>query len=103
VSAEIVLGTIPWLVLAGLIEGFLTPAGLGLTLSTLIGITAGATFWSLLIWRGFLHRKEEGETVPPSLSRVASLVAGGERAADAEGEAQGEPPPAAPNATRVVW
>lgn len=49
----IALGTVPWLVLAGLVEGFLTPTGLGLTQALAIGIALGLVYWALLIWRGF--------------------------------------------------
>ncbi|HVL81917.1 MAG TPA: stage II sporulation protein M [Actinomycetota bacterium] len=93
-AVEMVLGTVPWLVVAGLVEGFITPAGLGLTAAATIGLLLGITFWSLTFWRGTLIPRR----------RRASDVAGGavpgpagaERAADAEGEAQGEPAPAGP-------
>ncbi|MBA3376014.1 MAG: stage II sporulation protein M [Actinobacteria bacterium] len=49
----IALGTAPWLVLAGLVEGFLTPTGLGLARALAIGMTLGAVYWTLLVWRGF--------------------------------------------------
>lgn len=52
VAVEIVLGTAPWLVLAGLVEGFITPAGLGLGWVVVIGATLGAVYWSLVVWRG---------------------------------------------------
>lgn len=51
-SVEIVLGTMPWLVLAGLVEGFVTGSGLGLGLAVGIGVALGALYWSLLLWRG---------------------------------------------------
>jgi uncharacterized membrane protein SpoIIM required for sporulation len=51
-AVEVVLGTIPWFVLAGLIEGFLTPAGLGLGGATVVGILGGVAYWGLLAWRG---------------------------------------------------
>ncbi len=50
----IALGTAPWLVLAGLVEGFLTPTGLGLAQALAIGVTLGAVYWALVIWRGLL-------------------------------------------------
>src|SRR5207245_4237043 len=37
-AAEIVLGTVPWLVLAGLVEGFITPAGTGLAGTLSVGV-----------------------------------------------------------------
>ena len=51
-AIAIVLGTAPWLVLAGLIEGFLTPAGLGLAAVLAIGITAAAAYWTLVLVLG---------------------------------------------------
>jgi uncharacterized membrane protein SpoIIM required for sporulation len=51
-AVEIILGTMFWLVVAGLIEGFLTPAGKGLTTVLVVGFGLGALFWGLVIWRG---------------------------------------------------
>lgn len=51
-AVEIVLGTIPWLVLAGLVEGFVTPAGLGLSAALAIGFSLGGLFWTLVYFRG---------------------------------------------------
>lgn len=54
-AVEIVLGTAPWLVLAGLVEGFVTPTGLGLVPAVIFGLVLGAVYWALFIGRG---RKE---------------------------------------------
>jgi uncharacterized membrane protein SpoIIM required for sporulation len=51
-AVEMLLGTAPWLVVAGLVEGFITPAGLGLPAVLTIGFTLGAVFWGLVLWRG---------------------------------------------------
>src|SRR5205823_6095793 len=51
-AIEMVLGTAPWLVLAGLVEGFLTPAGTGLATVLAVGLSLGAVFWGLVLWRG---------------------------------------------------
>ncbi len=51
-SVQIVVGTVPWLILAGLLEGFLSRIGLGPTPVTLVGVTVGVVFWGLLVWRG---------------------------------------------------
>jgi uncharacterized membrane protein SpoIIM required for sporulation len=48
----IAVGTAPWLVLAGLVEGFLTPSGLGLAQAIAIGATLGIAYWTLVVWRG---------------------------------------------------
>ncbi len=45
----IVLGTIPFFVLAGLVEGFFTPAGLGVVVATVVGVSLGAAYWAL-VW-----------------------------------------------------
>ena len=51
-AIEMVLGTAPWLVVAGLVEGFVTPAGLDLSIVVAIGLGLGAVFWGLVFWRG---------------------------------------------------
>ncbi len=45
--AMLVLGTAPWLVLAALVEGFLSRTGTDWVPSLLIGILLGALFWGL--------------------------------------------------------
>ncbi len=55
-AVEIVLGTAVWLVVAGLVEGFLTPAGKGLTVVLIVGFGLGALYWGLVIWRGAPER-----------------------------------------------
>jgi uncharacterized membrane protein SpoIIM required for sporulation len=52
VAVEVVLGTAPWLVLAGLVEGFLTPRGLGLATAVTVGVALAAVYWLLVVWRG---------------------------------------------------
>ena len=51
-AAELALGTAPWLVLAGLVEGYLTPAGLGPVVNYGVGLALGALFWALVWVRG---------------------------------------------------
>jgi uncharacterized membrane protein SpoIIM required for sporulation len=48
----IALGTAPWLVLAGMVEGILTPTGLGLGGASLLGLSLGIVYWSLVFTRG---------------------------------------------------
>jgi hypothetical protein len=45
-------------VLAGLVEGFLTPSGLGVGTALAIGFAIGAVYWTVLLWRGVLVRDE---------------------------------------------
>jgi uncharacterized membrane protein SpoIIM required for sporulation len=58
-TIEMVLGTAVWLVVAGLVEGFVTPRGLGLTTVVTIGGLLGAIFWGLVLWRGAPAREPE--------------------------------------------
>ncbi len=51
-AVELVLGTAPWLVLAGLVEGFITPEGLGLAPMLFVGFLLGGVYWALVVWRG---------------------------------------------------
>lgn len=51
-SIAIVLGTMPWVVLAGLIEGFVTRAGFGLVPGVILGVGVAALYWSLVFVRG---------------------------------------------------
>ena len=55
-TVEIILGTMPWLVVAGLVEGFITPAALGFGVVLPVGFGLGAIYWGLVIWRGRLTR-----------------------------------------------
>jgi uncharacterized membrane protein SpoIIM required for sporulation len=52
VAVELVLGTAVWLVVAGLVEGLLTPAGLGRAVNWSVGLGLGALFWALVLLRG---------------------------------------------------
>lgn len=45
-------GTAPWLVVAGLVEGYVSRVGLGPVPTTVIGLTIGVVFWGLVVWRG---------------------------------------------------
>ena len=51
-TVEMVLGTAPWLVVAGLVEGFVTPAGLGAPVVVTVGVGLGLLYWTLVVWRG---------------------------------------------------
>jgi uncharacterized membrane protein SpoIIM required for sporulation len=56
-AIKIVLGTAPWLVVAGLIEGFVTPAGLGLPAVLAVGFGVAAVYWGLVIFAGSSKRE----------------------------------------------
>ena len=51
-AVEILLGTAPWLLVAALVEGFITPEGLGLATVTVVGLALGTLYWWLVWWRG---------------------------------------------------
>ena len=67
-AIEIVLGTAPWLVLAGLVEGFLTPSGTGLVTVTAVGLSLGAIYWGLVLWRGAPEPEPEPEPATGALA-----------------------------------
>lgn len=49
-AVELVLGTMPWLVLAGLTEGVVTPLGIGPGPAVAVGVGLAALYWGLA-WR----------------------------------------------------
>jgi len=51
-SVDVVLGTAAWLVLAGLVEGFVTPVGIGVVPALAVGLGLAVLYWSLMWWRG---------------------------------------------------
>lgn len=57
-SVEIVLGTAPWLVLAGLIEGFVSRQGRPALPMAVVGLLVGGLYWGLVLWRGRATRSE---------------------------------------------
>jgi len=61
----VALGTAPWLVVAGLVEGFVTPAGHGLAFDVAVGLGLGALYWALVVWRGRTAVRGELAPSPP--------------------------------------
>ena len=64
-SIAIILGTAPWLVLAGIVEGFraeLAEAGLAWVIG--VGVALGALYWSLVLVLG--RRRSETPTAAPA-------------------------------------
>jgi uncharacterized membrane protein SpoIIM required for sporulation len=51
-ATAIVLGTAPWLVVAGLVEGFLTPSGLTVADALAIGVPLATLYWTLVLVLG---------------------------------------------------
>jgi uncharacterized membrane protein SpoIIM required for sporulation len=74
-AMELVLGTMPWLVLAGLVEGFVTGSlGGGVAAAIAVGGGLGVLFWGLVAWRG---RSEASAGLGPE---VGVHARGGQRA-----------------------
>ena len=71
-SIEVVLGTAPWIVLAGLVEGFVTGTGLGLGAALAIGLGLGGLWWGLLAWRGAPVREPAARGTLPTAARGTS-------------------------------
>ena len=69
-SIAIVLGTIPWVVLAGLIEGFVTRAGFGLLPGLVLGVGVGALYWTLVFVRG----RPDSQAAPTPAGAASSVV-----------------------------
>jgi len=53
-AVALVIGTAPWLVVAGLTEGFVTPHALPLPAALAVGLGLGGSFWALVLIRGFI-------------------------------------------------
>jgi len=51
-AIELVLGTVPWVVVAGLVEGFVTGSAPGLGFALAVGFGLGGLYWALVLWRG---------------------------------------------------
>jgi uncharacterized membrane protein SpoIIM required for sporulation len=51
-AMAVVLGTAPWLVVAGLVEGYVSPAGWGGAGPYIVGLALGVAFWALIALRG---------------------------------------------------
>jgi uncharacterized membrane protein SpoIIM required for sporulation len=56
-SVELALGTAPWLVLCGFLEGLATGPELPLPVQVAIGLGLAALFWGLVVWRGRVERQ----------------------------------------------
>lgn len=69
-AIELVLGTIPWVVLAGLVEGFITGSAPGLGTAIVVGVALGVVFWALVAWRG----RSPNSAAPRAQSRAAALA-----------------------------
>ena len=62
-AVRLAVGTAPFLVVAGLTEGFLTPAGLGLGVDIAVGVGWFTLYWALVVWRGRMSGRRAGSPV----------------------------------------
>ncbi len=51
-GVEVVLGTAGFLVIAGLVEGFVTPKGIGLAAALIVGLGLATIYWTLVLTLG---------------------------------------------------
>ncbi len=74
-AVEVVLGTMPWLVAAGVSESFVRGSGLPLWALMTIGLGLFSIFWGLVWWRGALWlRRERGDKPEGSNGRAAGVA-----------------------------
>jgi uncharacterized membrane protein SpoIIM required for sporulation len=60
-AIRMVVGTVPWVVVAGIIEAFISRRGLPAAPMAIIGFAVGGVFWSLVVVRG---RSVDAESSP---------------------------------------
>ena len=70
-AVETVLGTAPWLVLAGFVEGFVSPEGIGVAAALVVGGAIAAVYWALVFTRG---RPPASERRAPLHSRARAFA-----------------------------
>ena len=51
-AIRMVVGTVPWFIVAGIIEAFVSRRGLPALPMAIVGIAVGATYWSLVAFQG---------------------------------------------------
>ncbi len=56
-SVELAVGTAPWLVLCGFLEGLATGPELPVAVQVTVGLGLAAGFWGLVVWRGRVERR----------------------------------------------
>jgi uncharacterized membrane protein SpoIIM required for sporulation len=80
-AAELVVGTALFLVVAGLVEGFVTPRGFGLAATLVIGFALGGVFWALVVWRGSATPEAPDPYRPADRSRSGDPLRSGDSVA----------------------
>jgi uncharacterized membrane protein SpoIIM required for sporulation len=70
-AVEVFLGAAALLVLAGLVEGFVTPSGWGLGPVLVVGFGLGVAVWLLVLWRGGATRARASSLSEPLRAATA--------------------------------
>jgi uncharacterized membrane protein SpoIIM required for sporulation len=73
-AVETVLGTAPWLVLAGFIEGYVSPEGIGMVGALIFGGAIAAVYWFLVITRGAPEDEADEAAPAPDHSRARAFA-----------------------------
>ena len=60
----VVLGLIPFTLVAGFAEGFVSPSGASWPVVLTVGFGLGVAFWALVLWRGVLTARRPRKTPP---------------------------------------
>lgn len=68
-SALIALGTVPWLVLAGVMEGFISRTGTPWAPALVIGVIVGGGYWFLVWYLGSRARSDQPQSLAFDLAR----------------------------------
>ena len=68
-SVELAVGTAPWLVLCGFLEGLATGPELPLWSQVALGLGLATVFWGLVIWRGAVARATAAPATSPAGTR----------------------------------
>jgi uncharacterized membrane protein SpoIIM required for sporulation len=70
-AIRMVMGTVPWFVLAGIIEAFVSRRGLPAAPMATLGLTVGGAYWALVVVRG---RPVVGDDAPADQIRARALA-----------------------------
>ena len=73
-AVETVLGTAPWLVVAGFVEGYVSPSGIGWLAATVVGAALAGIFWALVVVLGRPGREAAVEPAAPPHRRARALA-----------------------------
>lgn len=71
-------GTAPWLVIAGLVEGYVSRVGMALGPTVVVGVILGGVFWGLVLLRGRRAALDLSEPRLPFGSQIGGDTAAGQ-------------------------